>query len=89
MIEDAQQQGNHSFLSDLRRLNQSALKLKELILGLLDPVNEILSEPSVRAKLAELGVQPVGGTRAETNSFITRERQRWGELIRAAGIQAN
>jgi tripartite-type tricarboxylate transporter receptor subunit TctC len=52
-------------------------------------VNEILSEPSVRSKFAELGVQPVGGTRAETNSFITRERQRWGELIRAAGIQAN
>ena len=37
MIEDAQQQGNHAFLSDLRRLNQSALKLKELVLGLLEP----------------------------------------------------
>jgi tripartite-type tricarboxylate transporter receptor subunit TctC len=52
-------------------------------------VNEILSEPSVRSKFAELSVQPVGGTRAETNSFITRERQRWGQLIRTAGIQAN
>ena len=37
MIEDAQQQGHHSFLSDLRRLRQSAVKLKELVLGLLDP----------------------------------------------------
>ena len=37
MIEDAQQQGHHSFLSDLRRLHQSAVKLKELVLGLLDP----------------------------------------------------
>ena len=52
-------------------------------------VNEILSEPSVKSKFAELGVQPVGGTRAETNSFIARERRRWGELIRTAGIQAN
>lgn len=52
-------------------------------------VDEILSEPSVKSKFAELGVQSVGGTRAETNSFIARERQRWGELIRAAGIQAN
>jgi tripartite-type tricarboxylate transporter receptor subunit TctC len=52
-------------------------------------VNEVLSEPSLRAKFTELGVQPIGGTRAETNSLITRERQRWGELIRAAGIQAN
>jgi tripartite-type tricarboxylate transporter receptor subunit TctC len=52
-------------------------------------VNEILSEPSVKSKFEELGVQPVGGTLVQTNSFITRERQRWGELIRAAGIQAN
>ena len=37
MIEDAEQQGHDSFLSDLRRLNQSAVKLKELVLGLLDP----------------------------------------------------
>jgi adenylate cyclase len=37
LIEDAQQQGHQSFLSDLRRLHQSAVKLKELVLGLLDP----------------------------------------------------
>jgi tripartite-type tricarboxylate transporter receptor subunit TctC len=61
----------------------------ELLERLNRVVNEILSEPSLKAKFAQLGVQPVGGTRAETNSFISRERQRWGELIRAAGIQAN
>jgi len=52
-------------------------------------VKEILSEPSVKSKFEELGLQPVGGTLAQTNSFVTRERQRWGDLIRAAGIQAN
>jgi tripartite-type tricarboxylate transporter receptor subunit TctC len=52
-------------------------------------VNEILAEPSLKAKFAELGVQPVGGTRAETDALIARERQRWGELIRVAGIQPN
>src|SRR5262249_9482267 len=52
-------------------------------------VNEILLEPSLRSKFAELGVQPVGGTRTETNSLISRERKRWGDLIRAAGIEAN
>jgi tripartite-type tricarboxylate transporter receptor subunit TctC len=52
-------------------------------------VNEILSEPTVKARFAELGVQPVEGTLAETNTFIVRERRRWGGLIRAAGIQAN
>jgi tripartite-type tricarboxylate transporter receptor subunit TctC len=52
-------------------------------------LNEILSEPTVKSKFAELGVQPVGGTLAETDAFITGERERWGELIRAAGIQAH
>lgn len=52
-------------------------------------VNEILCEPAVKSKFADLGVQPVGGTLAETNTFIASERQRWEELIRAAGIQAN
>jgi tripartite-type tricarboxylate transporter receptor subunit TctC len=52
-------------------------------------VNEILSEPSVKSKFEDLGVQPVGGTLAQTNSFVTRERQRWGDLIRAASIRAN
>jgi tripartite-type tricarboxylate transporter receptor subunit TctC len=61
----------------------------ELLERLNRVVNEILSEPSLKAKFAQLGVQPVGGTRAETNSLISRERQRWSELIRAAGIQAN
>ena len=37
MIEEAQQQGQRSFVSDLQRLNLSAVKLKELVLGLLDP----------------------------------------------------
>src|SRR6516165_6060554 len=37
MIEEAQQQGQRSFVSDLQRLNLSAVKLKDLVLGLLDP----------------------------------------------------
>ena len=61
----------------------------ELLDRLNKAVNEILAEPSLKAKFAELGVQPVGGTRAETEGLITRERQRWGELIRAADIQPN
>jgi class 3 adenylate cyclase len=37
LIEDAEQQGQHASLGDLRRLQQSAVKLKELVSGLLDP----------------------------------------------------
>ena len=37
MLEDAQQQGQHSIIGDLRRLQQAGLKLKALVSGLLDP----------------------------------------------------
>jgi adenylate cyclase len=37
LIEDAAQQGHQASLDDLRRLQQSAVKLKELVSGLLDP----------------------------------------------------
>jgi class 3 adenylate cyclase len=37
MLEDAEQQGHHSILGDLRRLHQAGSKLKELVSGLLDP----------------------------------------------------
>jgi adenylate cyclase len=37
MIEDAQQQAHHSLLSDLRRIHQAAVKLKQLVLGVFDP----------------------------------------------------
>ena len=37
MLEDAEQQGRHSILGDLRRLHQAGWRLKELVSGLLDP----------------------------------------------------
>ena len=37
MIEDAEQQGDQASIGDFRRLHQAAVKLKELVLGLLDP----------------------------------------------------
>jgi adenylate cyclase len=37
MLEDAEQQGHHSILGDLRRLHQAGSKLEELVSGLLDP----------------------------------------------------
>jgi adenylate cyclase len=37
MLEDAQARGDHAIIGDLQRLYQAGLKLKELVLGLLDP----------------------------------------------------
>lgn len=47
---------------------------------------EMLGEAPVRARLAELGVEPLGGTPAEFTRFIQDEVARWRPVITAAGI---
>ncbi len=52
-----------------------------------EAVNETLREPEVRAQLARLNIEPVGGTTDEMRTFVDAERRKWGEVIRAAGLQ--
>lgn len=48
-----------------------------------------LASPLVRQRLAEDASTPVGAGSAEFTSFIRTEQQRWGTVVRSAGIQAN
>ena len=50
-------------------------------------VNEVLREQGVRAQLARLNIEPVGGTTDEMRTFVDAERRKWGEVIRRAGLQ--
>jgi tripartite-type tricarboxylate transporter receptor subunit TctC len=50
-------------------------------------VNDVLHEPEIRAQLARLNIEPVGGTTEEMRDFVVAERKRWSEVIRAAGLQ--
>jgi tripartite-type tricarboxylate transporter receptor subunit TctC len=43
--------------------------------------NEVLKMPDVIEKIRNTGVEPVGGTSAETAAFIKDEARRWGEVI--------
>ena len=47
-----------------------------------------LAEPDVRARLAELGMEPVGSTPAQLAAEIAAYRASAAELIKAAGIKA-
>ncbi|AOB33925.1 hypothetical protein AKI39_21520 [Bordetella sp. H567] len=51
-------------------------------------INKILADPAVQERLRNLGVEPDGGTPAQMQAFTVSETQKWGELIRAAGIRA-
>ncbi|MFO1080898.1 MAG: tripartite tricarboxylate transporter substrate binding protein [Reyranellaceae bacterium] len=47
---------------------------------------EALRDPTVQARMAAIGAQPVGSSPAEFAAFIVRERESLAELIRAAHI---
>ncbi|MFD4837362.1 Bug family tripartite tricarboxylate transporter substrate binding protein [Achromobacter sp. NPDC058515] len=49
----------------------------------------IVNSPDVRAKLLMLGVAPDGRGSAEFSKFQRSETERWGKVIKDAGIQAD
>jgi tripartite-type tricarboxylate transporter receptor subunit TctC len=50
---------------------------------------KILAEPDARARLLQLGIEPVGGTPAQLVAFEKAERAKWGPLIKAAGLKGD
>ncbi len=52
-------------------------------------VNKIIADPVVRARMAALNIDLVGGTPAAFADFIKAEAGKIAELVRAAGAKAN
>lgn len=46
-----------------------------------------IDSPDVHAKLIEYGIDPVGGTPAQFNSFMQSEAKRWGLVVKKANIR--
>jgi len=47
---------------------------------------EALRDPGVKAKLASLGLEPVGDTPAEFAKVIQSESRKWGDIVKKANI---
>jgi tripartite-type tricarboxylate transporter receptor subunit TctC len=59
------------------------------IVGILNKqVNAALADPTFKARLADLGAEPFVGSPAEFGKFIVDYTEKWGKVIRAAGIKA-
>ena len=59
------------------------------IIGILNKqVNAALADPIFKARLADLGAEPFAGSPAEFGKFIVHYTEKWGKVIRAAGIKA-
>ena len=50
-------------------------------------IAKVLAMPEVRAKLANIGLEPVGTTPAEFAAIVRNDHAKWGEVIRNANIK--
>ena len=60
----------------------------EIVEILNKQVNAALADPTFKARLADLGAEPFAGSPAEFGKFIVDYTEKWGKVIRAAGIKA-
>jgi tripartite-type tricarboxylate transporter receptor subunit TctC len=60
----------------------------EIINKLNTEINAALADPQMRTRLAELGATPLPGSPAEFATFIADETEKWGKVVKFAGIKA-
>jgi tripartite-type tricarboxylate transporter receptor subunit TctC len=59
----------------------------DIVSKLNGAINTALAEPAAKARLADLGVEPMCMTPAQFAKFIVAENEKWGKVIRAANIK--
>jgi tripartite-type tricarboxylate transporter receptor subunit TctC len=52
-------------------------------------INAGFADPTIKARLADLGGTPLVGSPADFGKLIAEETEKWGKVIRAANIKAN
>ena len=50
-------------------------------------INEALRDPAILARFVEFSAEPIGGTPAETASYMREEVARWRKVIDSAGVK--
>jgi tripartite-type tricarboxylate transporter receptor subunit TctC len=59
----------------------------EIVGKLNKEVNAALADPKMRARLADLGGTPLPGSPAQFGKLIVDETEKWGKVIKFAGIK--
>jgi tripartite-type tricarboxylate transporter receptor subunit TctC len=60
----------------------------EIIDKLNREINAALADPKVKAQLADLGSPALAGSPADFGKLIADETEKWGQVIKSAGIKA-
>jgi tripartite-type tricarboxylate transporter receptor subunit TctC len=59
----------------------------EIIETLNKAINAALTDPKMKARLANLGLEPLANSPAEFGNYIVQYTEKWGKVIRAANIK--
>ena len=59
----------------------------EIVDRLNKEINAAIADPGMLARLAAIGGQPIPGAPAEFGRLIAEETEKWGNVVRAAGIK--
>jgi tripartite-type tricarboxylate transporter receptor subunit TctC len=61
----------------------------EIIDMLNKEINAGLADPKLKARFADLGATPVPGSPADFREFIAEETEKWGKVVKFAGVRAD
>jgi tripartite-type tricarboxylate transporter receptor subunit TctC len=61
----------------------------EIIDKLNKEINVCLADPKMKAQLAGLGAEVLAGSPADFSDLIAQETEKWGKVIKFAGIKAD
>ena len=59
----------------------------EIVARLNNEINAVLADPKAKARIAELGAEPLIGPPAEFAQLMANETEKWAKVIRAANIK--
>ena len=60
---------------------------KELVAKINADIVKLLNTPAMKAKIVELGAEPIGNSPAEMDKFLREDRARWAKLIQETGLK--
>jgi tripartite-type tricarboxylate transporter receptor subunit TctC len=60
----------------------------EIVNYLNNEINVALTEPMIKARLADLGSMVLAGSPADFGKFIADETEKWAQVVKSAGIKA-
>ena len=61
----------------------------DIVERLHQEINAALADPSIKARMADLGSEPIPGSIADFSKLIADETEKWAKVVKFAGIKAD